>query len=312
MAKKRKDTDKPKRKTLYTLKLNEEQMLKLRAWCDRQLWAFYEVDYARFAFKGPNVNVVAYESGKLVVQGKGTEEFVQFVLEPEITGEIKLGYDEVHNPEWYEPHAGLDESGKGDFFGPLVTACVIADGTMVKKWQEEGLVETKRVTSDAAVLKLDKMIRSTKGVVVKTTFARMPKYNELYRKFGSNLNKLLAWMHSKSLEEALKVHPVSWGMLDQFSKQPLVQQYFKDSGFNLKMQTKAESDPVVAAASIVSRAVFIREMNKLSEEFGEKLAKGASVKVKTQAKQIVKKFGPEALGKFAKMHFNTAAEVLES
>ena len=276
-ASKKKVTEEgPKQKTLYTITLTDDQMEALRKWCDRRLWGFYEVPYAHFGVKGGEVNVVAYKSGKLVVQGKKTEDFVTYVLEAEITKKPQMGYEEVHHPEWFEAHAGLDESGKGDFFGPLVTATVIADGDMVRRWMEKGLKESKRVTSDDAVLKMEKLIRETDGVVIQSMHLSMFKYNELYPKFGSNLNRLLAWMHAKALEEALKVRRVEWGMLDQFTKAPLVQNYFKKDGFNLKMETKAESDPVVAAASIIARAEYVRQMQKLSQLFGEKLPKGAS------------------------------------
>ena len=154
-------------------------------------WFPYDVAYSLFAFKGEKVNVVGYQSGKLVVSGKNMEDFVRDILEPEITGEALLGYEEVHNPEWFTLHAGADESGKGDLFGPLVTACVVADGDMVRQWLELGVADSKKLT-DGSILKLDKEIRKTKGVVIQTAFARMPKYNELYNKFDRNLNKLLA------------------------------------------------------------------------------------------------------------------------
>ena len=121
-AKKKTEFCEPKKRTLYTKPLTERQMKKLDEWLDKHLWAPYKVDYSVFAYKGPDVNVVAYSSGKLVVQGKGTESFVQFVLEPEITGVVEMGYESVHHPEWFEAHAGIDESGKGDLFGPLVSA----------------------------------------------------------------------------------------------------------------------------------------------------------------------------------------------
>jgi len=301
----------PKKKTMYTIKLDEEQMDRLADYLEaghQGPWFHYDVAYSLFAFKGEKVNVVGYQSGKLVVSGKNTEEFVQNILEAEITGEAKLGYDEVHNPEWFELHAGMDESGKGDLFGPLVTACVIADGDMVRQWLELGVADSKKLT-DSSILKLDKVIRGTKGVVIKTAFARMPKYNQLYYKFDKNLNKLLAWYHSKSLIEALEERPAPWGLLDQFTKQKLVDAYVKDrKDFKLISRTKAESDPVVAAASIVARAIYVREMKRLSDEAGETLLKGAGGKVLEQAKKIVETKGAEALGSFAKMHFKTAYE----
>ena len=85
--------DKKTRRTSYTIKLSPEQMDKLKAWCDHRMWSFFQVEYARFAFKGDNVNVVCYDSGKCVIAGKKTEDFVTYVLENEITGEAKLGYD---------------------------------------------------------------------------------------------------------------------------------------------------------------------------------------------------------------------------
>jgi ribonuclease HIII len=301
----------PKAKTIYTIKLNEEQMDKLADYLEgghQGLWFPYEVAYSLFAFKGDKVNVVGYQSGKLVVSGKKTEEFVQNVVEAEITGDPRLGYDEVHHPEWFELHAGCDESGKGDLFGPLVTACVIADGDMVRQWIQLGVADSKKLT-DSSILKLDKEIRKTKGVVFKTAFARMPKYNELYCKFDKNLNKLLAWYHGKSLIGALDERPAPWGLLDQFTKQKLVDAYVKDrKDFRLVSRTKAESDPVVAAASIVARAVYVREMKRLSVEAGETLVKGAGGKVLAQAKKIVSEKGADTLRQFAKMHFKTAYE----
>ncbi|MGB0409720.1 MAG: ribonuclease HIII [Opitutales bacterium] len=301
----------PKTKTRYTIQLNDEQMDKLADYLEaghQGPWFHYDVAYSLFAFKGEKVNVVGYQSGKLVVQGQKTEDFVQNILEAEITGEAKLGYDEVHHPEWFELHAGCDESGKGDLFGPLVTACVIADGDMVRKWLELGVADSKKLT-DGSILKLEKEIRKTEGVVIKTAFARMPKYNDLYHKFDKNLNKLLAWYHSKSLIGALDERPAPWGLLDQFTKEKLVDAYVKDrKDFKLISRTKAESDPVVAAASIVARAVYVREMKRLSDEAGETLVKGASGKVLAQAKKIVEAKGAEALRAFAKMHFKTAYE----
>ena len=301
----------PKKKSMYTIKLNEERMDQLADHLEaghQGPWFHYDVAYSLFAFKGEKVNVVGYQSGKLVVSGKNTEEFVQNILEAEITGEAKLGYDEIHNPEWFELHAGMDESGKGDLFGPLVTACVVADGEMVRKWLELGVADSKKLT-DGSILKLDKEIRKTKGVVIKTAFARMPKYNELYYKFDKNLNKLLAWYHSKSLIQALDERPAPWGLLDQFTREKLVDAYVKDrKDFKLISRTKAESDPVVAAASIVARAVYVREMKRISEEAGETLAKGASGKVKAQATRIFESKGAEGLKRFAKMHFKTAYE----
>jgi ribonuclease HIII len=304
----------PKAITTYTIKLDDAQMEKLRAACAAKYWEEVEVPYARFAFKGPKVNVTAYTSGKVVVAGKETSDFVQNVIEAEVTGQARLGYDEVHHPEWFEPHAGLDESGKGDLFGPVVTATVVAERPAIEAWIKAGVRDSKTIV-DAQILKLDELIRATPGVVVETCFCGMAKYNELMLKPHANLNRLLAWQHAVALEKALKKKWVARGLLDQFSKEPLVQRELKKRGlerFNLEMRTKAESDPVVAAASVVARAEFVRAMCDLAREFGDKLQFGAGAQAKAQAAVILEKFGAPALGRFAKLHFRTSYEVVEA
>ncbi|KAF0093795.1 MAG: ribonuclease HIII [Puniceicoccaceae bacterium 5H] len=315
MARKRATAEEegPKPLTTYTIKLDEAQLEQLEQICDERVYGFKDVPHSLFAFEAPleNFNLTAYKSGKVVIQGKGTQNFVQNILEPRVTKVALLGYEEVHNPEYYEPHAGLDEAGKGDLFGPLVSCCVIADGDMVRAWREKGVKDSKALT-DNSILALEKVILGTKGVVVKKMFAGMPKYNDMMSKPNANLNKLLAWYHAKCLQKALEERQVEWGLVDQFSKQPLTQQQLKRDGvdFNLQMRTKAESDPVVAAASICARAEFVRQLQKLSKEFGEPLKKGASAAVKKQAKELVAKLGEHRLRDFAKVHFKTAYEVL--
>lgn len=306
------EEEKPKAITTYTIKLDDAQMERLQAACAAKYWEAVEVPYARFAFKGPKVNVTAYTSGKVVVAGKETEDFVQNVIEAEVTGVAQLGYDDVHHPEWFEPHAGLDESGKGDLFGPVVAATVIAEREAIDAWRQAGVRDSKTV-GDPQILKLDELIRGTRGAVVETVVCGMEKYNELMLKPHANLNRLLAWQHARALEAALQKKWVPRGLLDQFSTQPLVQRELKKRGlekFQLEMRTKAESDPVVAAASVVARAEFVRIMIRLSREFGEQLQKGAGAEAKAQAARIVERFGAPALRQFAKLHFRTAYEVV--
>jgi ribonuclease HIII len=304
----------PKRIASYTVKLDDAQMEKLRTILEGRGWTPFEVAYTRFAFKADHlkVNVSAYTSGKVVVAGKGTEDFVRDVIEPEVTGAARLGYDEVLHPDWFEPHAGLDESGKGDFFGPVIAATVIADKPAIESWIKAGVKDSKRI-AELQIMKLDRIIRETHGVVVRTCHCGMPKYNELMARPGANLNRLLAWQHATALDQALQAKRVSWGLLDQFTEQPLTQRELAKKGvkdFELRMRTKAEEDPVVAAASVVARAEFQRQMSTLSKRFGEKLQKGAGPLVKEQGARIMEKSGVRALGEFAKLHFRTAYEVV--
>ncbi len=299
----------PAKKTLYTIKLTSDQIEKLRNRLIASRWDPFEVEYAVLAFKGNKVNVVAYTSGKTVIQGRETEAFIANILEPEITGEALFGYDEVHHPEWFEAHAGLDESGKGDLFGPVVAATVIADGEMVRDWIKAGIRDSKSVSSDKQIFALEKIIRGTEGVVVETAFAGMPKYNELYAKFR-NLNRLLAWFHARALENALNRRMVSWGLLDQFAKQNITETFLKQyAGFELRQRTRAESDPVVAAASIIARAEFVRRLGSLSEASGISLPKGAGSQAETAASELIRMHGKEALPHYVKMHFKTVEKL---
>ena len=318
MARKAKqDSDgEPKKVAMHTLKLDAAQAEKLRQIVVAKGWVSFPVEHSAFAFKGPDVNVVHYKSGKCVISGRGTEDFVKFSVEPDVTGQATLGYEEELNPDWFEEHAGLDESGKGDLFGPVVSACVVATGEMTREWIKLGIKDSKKLT-DAKIAELDRVIRSTPGVSVKTTFARMAKYNELHSRFGKNLNRLLGWMHATSCEEALKDFETQhqrrpkWGLLDQFSEEPLVQKELARKGieFDLRMRTKAESDPVVAAASIVARACFVRELERLSMDGGVTLPKGSGREAKEAGLELVGRLGPAILVNFAKLHFRTAYEV---
>jgi ribonuclease HIII len=308
------DEEKPKRLSTYTLKLDDEQMQRLRSILSSRGWESFDVAYARYAFRGRDCNVTAYESGKLVVAGKGTEEFVTMTLEPEITRAPRLGYDEVLHPDWFELHAGMDESGKGDFFGPVVAASVVADRAAIEGWIKAGVKDSKRI-ADAEIIKLDKVIRGTHGVAVATCQCGMPKYNLIMSRPHANLNRLLAWQHATALSQALARKKAPRGLLDQFSKQPLVQRELAKMGvadFKLEMRTKAEEDPVVAAASVVARAEYVRQMHALSRKFGGPLQKGAGPLVKEQALKIIERLGARALGDFAKLHFRTAYEVVSA
>src|SRR5512135_2893372 len=137
--------------TSYTCTLTDEQAAALKSWLQAHAWRFREVPYARFAAEKEKTNVVFYESGKLVVQGKATQEFVEFVLEPEVLKEARLGYEDVLNPELLQPRLGVDESGKGDFFGPLCVAGVYVNASVVNSWKDSGIRDSKHISSDARI-----------------------------------------------------------------------------------------------------------------------------------------------------------------
>src|SRR5437763_3255213 len=144
----------------YSHALTNEQATKLRALLDELGFEFSPKEYTIFFGQKNKLSVAVYEKGpKVLVQGKGVEEFVQFELEPKILGEAKLGYEEVHSPEMFKPHFGVDESGKGDFFGPLVIAGAYVDRGIARELLDAGVVDSKRVSSDARIRALADAIR---------------------------------------------------------------------------------------------------------------------------------------------------------
>src|SRR6266436_10004079 len=146
----------------YTQPLTSEQAMKLRALLDELGFEFSPKQYTIFFAQKNKLSVAVYEKGpKVLVQGKGVEEFVQFELEPKIFGEAKLGYEEVHSPEMFQPHFGVDESGKGDFFGPLVISGVYVDHGIARKLLDAAVVDSKQIGSDARIRALADTIRKT-------------------------------------------------------------------------------------------------------------------------------------------------------
>lgn len=301
--------------TSYTSPLTREQAEKLRAALAEGGFEFCEKPYTIFAAQKGKLNVAVYEKGpKVLVQGKGTEEFVQFTLEPQVLGEAKLGYEEVHSPEMFEPHFGIDESGKGDFFGPLVIAGAYVNSDIARRFVEAGIQDSKRIGSDKRIRDLAARIRQTPGAIHSVVSIGPEKYNELYEKFG-NLNRLLAWGHARVIENLLEARPdCPRALSDQFANPRLIQNALLDRGrlIRLDQRTKAESDPAVAAASILARERFIDWLEKAGKSYGVTLPRGASGAVKKTAAGLVQAHSRGVLSKLAKTHFKTAAEVYAS
>ena len=298
--------------TSYTHALTVEQATKLRALVDELGFKFADRPYTLFFAQKDKLSIAVYEKGpKVLLQGKGIEEFVQFELEPKILGEAKLGYEEVHSPEMFAAHFGVDESGKGDFFGPLVIAGVYVDRGIARKLMEAGIQDSKRIGSDARIRALADTIRRTQGAVVDTVVIGPERYNDLYEKFG-NLNSLLGWGHARVIENLLAKRPdCPRALSDKFADARVIERSLLQHGraIQLDQRTKAESDPAVAAASIIAREQFIAWLDKRSKALGVKLGRGVSPSVKEVARQLVEKSGPQVLRQVAKVHFRTAHEV---
>lgn len=298
--------------TTHTEKLTADQAARLRLLLAERGFEFMEKPYCLYAASKPGLAVLVYEKGpKVVVQGKGTAGFITDLLEPEILGEAKLGYEEILQPELYQPHIGVDESGKGDFFGPLVIAGVFVDGDVARRLREIGAVDSKRISSDARIFKIAADIRRVPGLQWEVIAIHPGRYNELYAKFG-NLNRLLAWGHARVIEILLeRVPDCPRAVSDQFANPAVLNKALQERGRRIELiqRTKAESDPAVAAASILARESFVRWLKSESDRQGMELPKGAAANVKEAAKKIMADGGETALWSLCKMHFRTATEL---
>jgi ribonuclease HIII len=299
--------------TIHTCKLTDEQASALLAVLKARNWKSREVSYARFAFESDKTNIVFYESGKLVVQGKGTAEFVEFVLEPEILKEVKLGYETILNPDLLLPRIGVDESGKGDFFGPLSIAGVYVNEKVINAWKDIGIRDSKNISSDKKIAELAEKIRNTPGCVTESIVIGNAKYNQLYVGMKS-VNKMLAWGHAQVIENLLGKRyqmnpPPVKAISDQFAaSKSVIEKALKTQGKELPLEQrhKAEEDIAVAAASILARDGFVKGLANLEKQFEMKLPKGASAAVDVAAKQFVEERGAGELAKISKLHFRTA------
>lgn len=206
---------------------------------------------------------------------------------------------------------GIDESGKGDYFGPLVIAAVFVDATTQGELRLMEVRDSKKI-SDGRVLE---MAPDIKTICPHSVIAIGPqKYNELYVKI-KNLNRLLAWGHAKALETLLEQGiSCERAISDQFGNERLILNALQEKGqkIALEQRPKAESDLAVAAASILARAEFLIRLKRLSSEVGTTLPKGASPAVELAAKMVIKKHGQDRLGSVAKLHFKTTKAVLAS
>ena len=226
-----------------------------------------------------------------------------------------MGYEldiaKQENPKQFEAHAGIDESGKGDFFGPLCVACCYVDEQTSEQLFEIGVQDSKNL-GDKKIAELSKEIKR----ICKDQYCVLrignPAYNRMYKTFR-NLNEMLAWGHARALENVLENVPdCPRALADQFAKNKgLIKSKLKEKGRGLLLEqrTKAESDIAVAAASILARNEFVSAMEKLSKELDLTLPKGASQQVLDAGVEILKKYDEETLLSVSKEHFKTLQKV---
>lgn len=306
--------------TSYVCSVSPEQSSALLDILKERSWEITEAPHALWKATRDKTNVISYKSGKLTVQGKETPDFVLYILEPEILKTASFGYDESGLPSKkddddadFVPHAGIDESGKGDFFGPLCIASVYVEDIKTKQeLLKAGVKDSKLIKNDLKIQKTASAIRA----IVKGNYSSVmigpEAYNRLYSQFG-NLNRLLAWGHARALENLLeKAADCKMAIADKFGAEHLIEKALREKGRGIELiqKTKAESDVAVAAASILARDAFVRGMNKLGESMSMKLPLGAGSHVLAAGEKILAAHGKDKFGGIAKTHFKTLRDII--
>lgn len=264
--------------------------------------------YMVFNAKKEGISVSLYENGKITVQGKNKKEWIEFYLEPEILHTVSYSYaSELIDRT---PRMGCDEAGKGDFFGPLCVCCLYADGPAIEQLAKWGVKDSKAL-NDTTIHKLAGQIKTV--CQYKILALMPPKYNEIYAKIH-NLNRLLAWAHMAALKEVHEKTGCRKATLDQFASPALMDSYLNSAKIDVELSqyTKAESDIVVAAASILARDAFVTKIADLGKQFDMELPKGAGPQVLRAAKLFISRHSSELLREVAKIHFKTYDQVTNS
>lgn len=281
--------------------------------------------YAVFQADDCDTVVTLYESGKAVFQGHDADLSSQFWVERErhlnptkkvemtnSANKQKEKKEIVKNPKLYNATTiGSDEVGTGDYFGPIIVSAAYVEKENIPFLEELGIRDSKKMTDDK-ILEVVPLI--IKKIPYNSILLSNKEYNSNHGNF--NMNKIKAILHNKVLYKTKMEHPnYEYIVVDQFAEKYVYYSYLKDSTNvvrDITFLTKAEDQVLsVACASVISRYLFLKEFNKLSNELGINLPKGAGTSVDEAGKVIVQKFGREKLNEIAKLSFKNTDKILK-
>jgi ribonuclease HIII len=287
--------------TTFVTKLARTEGERLYRTLGHEGFAFRPVDHAHWGARGPEVAVVWYRSGKIVVQGAGTEGFLARFL-PEHAGAAAVPSPAA--PAVGGPTVGSDESGKGDYFGALAVAAALVRPDDVPALAAWGVTDSK-LASDGRVRRLEGVLVDRLPHAVRVL--EPEAYNAAWAETG-NLNRLLGRLHAEAIESVceqagdgdLRI------VVDRFGDADHVRRHLgpRSVARPFEMRVRAEADPAVAAASFLARAAFLRSFDALRALAGDDLPLGASdPRIVKVARRLLREGGEPWLGKFAKLHF---------
>ena len=289
----------------------------------------------KFSGKNETLTIKQYNSGKLTLQGSAGPLY-RSILEcivplykihfpnSDISRDNFLGLNTTKSVAQVQgsnneladvplPHIGTDESGKGDYFGPMVIAGVLIDSTTETALKELGVKDSKTLT-DKRCKELAVKIRNLLPGKYQEVEIPPERYNQLYEQFkdeGKNLNHLLAWGHARAIESLLQKETCSHAIADQFGDENYIRSKLMERGKKLQLiqLPKGERYIAVAAASILARDKFLSRIENLRDTYRIELPKGAADSVVNAGKQLVQTYGEDSLRKVAKLHHKTTEKI---
>lgn len=272
------------------------------------------IPYVVFQAVDMDTVITLYESGKVMFQGKSAD--VDAAMWREIDGQSKVDKKEVKEQEkkfYHCSSVGSDEVGTGDYFGPIVVTSCYVKKEDISFLEELGIRDSKKV-SDEKILKVAPEI--AKKIPYKSVILSNSEYNAKYTS-DVNMNKIKALLHNRVLYEMMQEKPaIDYIIVDEFAREKRYYEYLKDAPYlqkGITFMTKAEDKNLaVASASIISRYLFLKEMDKLSDSLHIPLPKGAGTEVDKIGEEIVEKYGEEKLKEIAKLNFKNTQKILHT
>lgn len=276
-----------------------------------------EIPYVVFQADEEDTVITMYTSGKVMFQG--TTADVDASMWKEIDGqtgqeEKKKQQAQASKKYYYCSSVGSDEVGTGDYFGPIVVTATYVKKEQIEFLESLGIRDSKKI-DDSKILKIAPQI--AKAITYRSIILTNREYNEKYN-HNYNMNKIKAIMHNKALFQLIQeTKPVyDYIIVDEFAREQRYYDYIKDVGNiqrGITFMTKAEDQNLaVACASVISRYIFLKEFDQLSDSLHIPLIKGAGPQVDQVGEEVVEKYGKEKLEEIAKLNFKNTERILKT
>lgn len=274
-----------------------------------------EIPYVVFQADEEDTVITMYTSGKVMFQG--TTADVDATMWKEIDGQVGQDNKKAQESDRKYYHCssvGSDEVGTGDYFGPIVVTATYVKNTQIEFLENLGIRDSKKI-DDEKILKIAPQI--AKEISYRSIILTNEEYNEKYNDHY-NMNKIKAIMHNKVLFQLIQeTNPTyDYIIVDEFAREQRYYEYIKDATNiqkGITFMTKAEDKNLaVACASVISRYIFLKEFDKLSDALHIPLVKGAGSQVDKIGEEVVEKYGKEKLEKIAKLNFKNTERILKT